>query len=190
MYPGNRSTLICIKKRNGKFNERMGHVHMRKCIGLLILVMSVTGVSAAQVPGGNVYLGYTYLTSGSLSSGPLSTRHDLSNLNGVLVSGELKLLPWISGVAEYGANFGTETVNPFCEAITPCPVPFRGDTRMQTFLFGPRASLSIGGFRPFAHLLLGGAHLSQSLSVPVSGANFSGSEPDLPPLLAEASITS
>jgi hypothetical protein len=136
----------------------------------------VTGVSAAQLPGGNVYLGYTYLTSGSLSSGPLSTRHDLSNLNGFLVSGELKLLPWISGVAEYGANFGTERVSPFCEAITPCPVPFRGDTRMQTFLFGPRASLSIAGFRPFAHLLVGGAHLSQSLSVPVSGANFSGSE--------------
>ena len=149
---------------------------MRKCIGLLILLLSATGVSAAQLPGGNVYLGYTYLTSGSLSSGPLSTRHDLSNLNGFLVSGELKLLPWISGVAEYGANFGTERVSAFCEAITPCPVPFSGDTRIQTFLFGPRASLSIGPFRPFAHLLLGGAHLSQSGSVPVSGANLSGSE--------------
>ena len=100
---------------------------MRKCIGLLILVMSVTGVSAAQLPGGNVYLGYTYLTSGSPSSGPLSTRHDLSNLNGFLVSGELKLLPWISGVAEYGANFGTERVSAFCEAITPL-----GEFRLTT----------------------------------------------------------
>jgi len=163
---------------------------MRKCMGLLILVMSVTGVSAAQLPGGNVYLGYTYLTSGSLSSGPLSTRHDLSNLNGFLVSGELKLLPWISGVAEYGANFGTERVSPFCEAITPCPVPFSGDTRIQSFLFGPRASLSIGPFDPL-RIYCWEEHTSANRGLCQSQARTCPAlKPDLPPLSAEASITS
>jgi Outer membrane protein beta-barrel domain len=149
---------------------------MRKCAGLFLCLASLTALSAAQLPGGSVYVGYTYLTSGSLSSGPLTSGRDLSNLNGFNVSGELKLLPWISGVAEYGGNFGTERVTPFCEAIaSPCP-PFQANTHIQTFLFGPRASVSIGRFRPFSHVLLGGAHLGESGSGSTPASTFTHSE--------------
>lgn len=146
---------------------------MRRWVTLSILLLWLTIPALAQIPGGSVSLGYTYLTSGSLSSGPVTTSRNLSNLNGFNVSGELRLLPWISGVAEYGATFGTESITPGCEVIIPCPGPFHGDTHLQTFLFGPRASVSIGRFRPFAHVLVGGAHLSENFSVPVSIATFS-----------------
>jgi hypothetical protein len=146
---------------------------MHRWIVLFIFLLWLTIPALAQIPGGSVSLGYSYLTSGSLSSGPLTTSRNLSNLNGFNVSGELKLLPWISGVAEYGVTFGTERITPGCEAIIPCPGPFHGDTHLHTFLFGPRASVSIGRFRPFAHVLLGGAHLSENFSVPVSIGIFS-----------------
>jgi hypothetical protein len=146
---------------------------MRRWLGVFLFLASFTIPAVAQIPGGSVYLGYSYLTSGSLSSGPLTTSRNLSNLNGFNVAGELKLLPWISGVAEYGATFGTEQITLTCEVIIPCPGPFHGDTHLQTFLFGPRASVSIGRFRPFAHVLLGGAHLSENFSVPTSIGSFS-----------------
>jgi hypothetical protein len=146
---------------------------MRRWIALLVFFASFSVLATAQIPGGSVFVGYSYLTSGSLSSGPvLTTSRNLSNLNGFNVSGELKLLPWVSGVAEYGANFGTEQVTPICEVIIPCPGPFHGDTHLQTFLFGPRASFSVGRFRPFAHVLVGGANLKESVSAP-AGFNFS-----------------
>lgn len=147
---------------------------MRRLIALIVSLASFSALAAAQIPGGSVYLGYSYLTSGSLSSGPVLTSRNLSNLNGFNVSGELKVFPWISGVAEYGANFGTEQITPTCEVIILCPGPFHGDTHLQTFLFGPRASFSVGRFRPFAHVLLGGANLKESVSAP---AGFSFSSP-------------
>ncbi len=151
---------------------------MRSCIVLLFLLALLITPALAQLPGASVSVGYSYLTSGSLSSGPLTTTRDLSNFSGLNVSGELKLFPFISGVAEYGANFGTERVTLACEVIIPCPGPFRGDTRLQTFLFGPRVSFSIGPFRPFAHVLVGGAHLSEhmSVTVPAIGGSFSNPE--------------
>lgn len=146
---------------------------MSRWIGLFLSFAFFALAANAQIPGGSVSLGYSYLTSGSLSSGPLSTSRNLSNFNGLNVSGEIKMFPWISGVAEYGVNFGTERVTQPCEVIIPCPGPFSGDTRLHTFLFGPRLSVSVGRFRPFAHVLVGGAHLSETVSIPVSGVSFS-----------------
>jgi hypothetical protein len=45
-------------------------------------------------------------------------------------------------------------------------------TRVQSYLFGPRVSFSEGRFRPFAHVLIGAAHLHES------GNLFSASETD------------
>jgi hypothetical protein len=86
---------------------------MRRWLGVFLFLVPFTIPAVAQIPGGSVSIGYSYLTSGSLSSGPLTTSRNLSNLNGFNVSGELKLLPWISGVAEYGATFGTEQLHRF-----------------------------------------------------------------------------
>jgi hypothetical protein len=110
---------------------------MCKGIAALVFLLSITVAATAQLPGGSISLGYTYLTSGSLSSGPLTTSRNLSNLNGFSIAGEFKLLPWISGVAEYGATFGTEQLTPPCEVIIPCSGPFHGDTRLQTFSSDP-----------------------------------------------------
>jgi hypothetical protein len=90
---------------------------MRRWLGVFLFLASLTIPALAQIPGGSVYAGYSYLTSGSLSSGPVTTSRNLSNPNGFNVAGELKLLPWISGVAGYGATFGTERITPGCEVI-------------------------------------------------------------------------
>ena len=162
----------CIEKRIVQNCRRRGLV-VRRRMSVTLFLASFAVPALAQIPGGSVSLGYSYLTSGSLSSGPLTTTRNLSNFNGLNVSGELKLSPFISGVAEYGANFGTERVTLTCEVIVPCPGPFHSDTRLHTFLFGPRASFSVGPFRPFAHVLVGGAHLSEKVSISVSGGSFS-----------------
>jgi hypothetical protein len=66
---------------------------MRRWIGVFLGFAWPAIPALAQIPGGSVYLGYSYLTSGSLSSGPLTTSRNLCNLNSFNVSGELKLLP-------------------------------------------------------------------------------------------------
>jgi opacity protein-like surface antigen len=168
----NPSTLVASKSKSTVLRR----AEMRRGIGALVFVVSITVAAAAQLPAGSISLGYTYLTSGPLSSGPLTTSHDLSNFNGFNVAGEFKLLPWISGVAEYGATFGTEQLTPACEVIIPCLGPFHGDSRLQTFLVGPRASVSIGPVRPFAHVLIGVGHLGESFSGSISEINSSNSE--------------
>lgn len=77
-------------------------------LALLALICLLTGVVAvAQIPGGNVYVGYSYLHADlSANTRPLSTTFSNPNLNGWNGALELKLLPWISGVADFGGDYG------------------------------------------------------------------------------------
>ncbi len=44
--------------------------------------------------------------------------------------------------------------------------------KLHSVLFGPRVSISVHGVRPFAHVLVGGAVISQSLGGQVNDVSF------------------
>jgi len=131
-----------------------------------VLLLTFVGVSFAQVPKGNVFVGYSYLSEDiNASSRP--------NLNGWAVSLEGKILPFIVIVADASGHYGTTRV-------FTCPLPPGGgcagavNGSLYTALFGPRISASLGRFRPFAHVLVGAAAESGSSSDFSLAAAFGG----------------
>jgi opacity protein-like surface antigen len=129
---------------------------MRK-IGLVgFAVLLFAGLASAQVPtSANVFFGYSYYNT-NLSS------IDRANTNGWELSVEGKVIPWVGIVADFDSHYGSQNFV-FCPAPPvvgpPCAV-FNASVTERNFLFGPRASVSVGKFRPFAEALFGGAHVS------------------------------
>jgi hypothetical protein len=123
----------------------------RKFVALLsFLTLScvLSSVAVAQVPKGNIFVGYSY--------GSADLNHDnRSNLNGWEGSLEGKFLPWVGIVADFNGLYGTNNF-PSSTQI------FNVDAREHNFLFGPRVSVSVGKIRPFAHALFGAGHVSVS----------------------------
>src|SRR5215467_13471847 len=64
-----------------------------------------------------------------------------ANLNGWEIAGQYKFTDWLGGVADLDGHYGSAST--------------------YTYLFGPQISLPTR-VSPFAHLLLGGAHISQA----------------------------
>lgn len=117
-----------------------------------VLLLSFSGMVCAQVPKGNVFVGYSFMSADVPSS---SQRQ---NLNGWEASLEGKVVPFLGIVVDGSGNYGT-TVVPVC----PQPVglicsPVNGT--LHTALVGPRLSASVHGIRPFAEVLVGLAALS------------------------------
>jgi hypothetical protein len=120
---------------------------MRKRIAMLFaLLLAMTVAAVAQIPtAGNVFFGYSYNRA--------DTGYDnRGNLNGWEGSVEGKIFPYVGMVADVSGHYGN------------LPDPVLGDvsTRVHSYLFGPRVSFSTGKVRPFAHVLLGAAHLNES----------------------------
>lgn len=124
---------------------------MGKLMGIVLSVFTISAIAAAQLPtSGNIFFGYSY------SRGEPPASSQALNLNGWEGSLEGKFLPWIGVVADFGGQYGSVAQN----ACLGCPN--LGDIRRYTVLFGPRVSVSVGKFTPFAHLLIGAAHVSAS----------------------------
>ena len=142
--------------------------------GFVSLFLS-TAASAQTDSKGNISFGYSYVrgTLSSSSKSPLAPTISSSNLNGWYTSAEYKLVPWLGAAADLSGDYGTERVTPFCEVIPVCPGPLSAQANVQAFLFGPRASVSIGKVTLFAQGLFGGAHTS------ASGTGFSDSDTSL-----------
>ncbi|MHB8214930.1 MAG: hypothetical protein ACYDDS_02515 [Candidatus Sulfotelmatobacter sp.] len=124
---------------------------MRK-IGLIaVSLLLFAGLASAQIPtSGNVYVGYSYYNA-DLSGGR-------SSFNGWTGAVEGKIVPFIGIVGEYTDTYGSENLQ-LLACPAPCPTT-NVSLHEQTFLFGPRVSMSVGKIRPFAEVLIGGAHLS------------------------------
>lgn len=142
--------------------------------GAFFCLVAASTLNGQILPGGNVYIGYSYVHSNIVFGNGILRSSGSANLNGWDGSLELKLIPWIGGVADFGGNYGTQQVSLTCEAILPpcLPLSFNAKTNLHTFLFGPRASVSIGRFTPFAQALFGAAHLSAN----AHSAGFSTSD--------------
>lgn len=117
-------------------------------LAFLALSCAWTSRAAAQVPKGNIFVGYSYVNADL-------NNNDRSNLNGWEGSLEGKFLPFIGIVADISGAYGS---NDFPSSTQI----FQVDAREHNFLFGPRVSASIGRVRPFAHALFGAGHVSVS----------------------------
>jgi opacity protein-like surface antigen len=135
---------------------------MRETGFLIFSLLLFAGLADAQIPSGNIFFGYSYYNT-DLSS------IDRANTNGWEASFEHKIIPWVGVVADFDSHYGSQNF------VESCAVPVGGGApgcpsihasiTEYNFLFGPRVSLSVGRFRPFAEALFGGAHVNANNGV-------------------------
>jgi hypothetical protein len=124
---------------------------MRVICGTVFALAALTGLSSAQLPSGNIFVGYSYLSADTNTP-------NRASLNGWEGSAEGKVFPFVGLVLDVSGHYGTEQSNQF---LTPGgPQSVQG--KLHSVLLGPRVSVSVHGVRPFAHVLVGGAVISQS----------------------------
>jgi hypothetical protein len=128
---------------------------MQKLGNIILLIAILTSAAWAQIPsGGNVFFGYSF------ERAPIVTQ-DTTSLNGWDASLEGKFLPWIGLVADIDGHYGNHNYNGVTADITA-----------HDALFGPRVSVSVKRFRPFAEFLVGVGHISRSRGVSDSSTAF------------------
>jgi len=127
---------------------------VRKISATAFTLLILSAISKAQIPtGGNIFFGYSY-SHGEAFAG---AARGGASMNGWEGSAEGKYLPWIGVVADFDWHYGGRDLRG-CVG-TPClPRTFRVNGSRHTVLFGPRASISVGKYTPFAELLVGIAH--------------------------------
>ena len=147
---------------------------MQKLAVLVLAAFFLVGIAHAQVPGGNIFLGYSYaggdvFSNNCTASCPpgvafLQPPSRSGGFNGFEGSLEGKFLPWIGIVTDLSRHYGSEDFTLVCNVGPPACTPGRAtvDSKISTVLFGPRVSVPIGRFTPFAHALLGVSHISDS----------------------------
>ena len=85
---------------------------MRRNIAIVFTFFALATVAYAQLPGGNVFVGYSYMSADLASN-------SRTNLNGWNGSVEGKVLPFIGLVADFSGHYGSAplAVNPTCTAV-------------------------------------------------------------------------
>lgn len=141
---------------------------MLRIAAIVLTLVVIATAASAQIPSGNVFVGYSYMSADLTSS-------SRTNLNGWNASVEGKVFPFIGIVGDFSGHYGSTAIfpNPECTGVVgmPCPT-LSASTNIHDFLFGPRVSVSVGKVRPFAQALFGAAHISESVSL-VSNSNTS-----------------
>ncbi len=132
---------------------------MRKLIVVCLFLCGLTTLGYAQLPSGNIFVGYSYLNTDLSGSG------GRNSLNGWAASGEYKVFPFVELVADFSAHYGPAGFAPngACTVVVggTCSTDrFHAD--QYSFLAGPRISFSAGKFRPFVHALVGGGYLREN----------------------------
>jgi hypothetical protein len=128
---------------------------MRKLSVLFILAMILCSCGWAQIPTkGNAFFGYSY-------DHTAISRGDDGSLNGWEASLEGKLVPWVGLVVDVDGHYGSRNYG-----------GINADVAEHNALFGPRVSVQVKRFRPFAEALVGVGHVSRSSGVSDSDTSF------------------
>ncbi|HTU40234.1 MAG TPA: hypothetical protein VMF10_00900 [Candidatus Aquilonibacter sp.] len=122
---------------------------MRKTGFVVLSILLFATLGSAQVPSGNVFFGYSYYNT------DLSTNNRVS-ANGWEASAEGKIIPFLGIVADFDAHYGSQSLVSVCAFGGVCSVS--ASFTEENYLFGPRVSISVAKFRPFAEVLIGAAH--------------------------------
>ena len=127
----------------------------RILVSLLTILIMLASAAWAQIPTkGNVFFGYSYDRTSVVSN-------DTTSLNGWDATLEGKFLPWIGLVADIDGHYGSRNFGGTSANVTA-----------HNALFGPRVSVQVKRFRPFAELLVGVGHISRSNGISDSNTCF------------------
>jgi opacity protein-like surface antigen len=141
---------------------------MRKVAIVGFIVVLFAGLASAQVPtSGNIFVGYSFY-SASPSTLDLSSG-SRANLNGWNASLEGKVLPWVGIVADLSGHYGTES---FVELSPEGPFATTVSGHETDVMFGPRLSVSVAKFRPFAEAMFGVGHISTGQGISTSDTSI------------------
>jgi opacity protein-like surface antigen len=133
-------------------------------IVLVSFLLIFTPVVSGQTKG-DVYLGYSFVSSGltvsscCFSGAVSSASAGRASLNGWEASASVRLFHWLRVVGDVSGSYGTVPVV-FSSILGTEKLDV--NTNLYTYLFGPRASVSVGRLRPFGQALFGLAHQSVS----------------------------
>jgi hypothetical protein len=137
---------------------------MRRLLKTVLFLTMLGGAASAQIPTrGNIFFGYSYDHTSIV-------QNDATNLNGWDMTLEGKFAPWVGVVLDIDGHYGRRAFPTVCIAV-PCE-PLRADVAAHNVLFGPRISVQIERFRPFAELLFGAGHISRSNGISDSNTSF------------------
>jgi len=130
----------------------------------IVSLFSFATSAAGQIPKRfAVFAGYSSeadITFAPVSFLPISLPS--VSLNGWNGSFEVKVLPFLGVVGDVSGHYGSYRAAVGCEAIIVCvPLGVSVDSNLHSFLVGPQVSVSFWRFTPFAHVLLGAAHINQ-----------------------------
>lgn len=138
---------------------------MLKVISIGIALFLFASLASAQIPSGNVFLGYSYESTNTSAFGPgqVSSTVTRPNLHGWEASFEGKILPWIGIVGDVSGHYGSQN---FTELTPNGPLSVNVTGHEQEYLFGPRLSVPVGKFTPFAEAMAGAAHIHTGGTLP------------------------
>ena len=132
---------------------------MGKCAAISLVGLWFTVCAWGQLPSGNVFFGYSY-TQTNLTPG------QSTSLNGWNGSIEGQFLPLLGVVADFSGHYGSQDT-------TIDGADGNANLSEYNFLFGPELSFKVSRIRPFVHALIGGGHISASLTgVSTSSSSF------------------
>ncbi len=145
---------------------------MRKFVFGILILFGIASLASAQIPmSGNIFFGYSYYNT-NLSS------IDRANLNGWEATAEGKFLPFIGIIADFSGTYGGQNFAFGCPGVpvgTTGPCAVHENISENNFLFGPRVSVTVGKFRPFAEGMIGVGHVNaHSLATDTSFASALG----------------
>jgi hypothetical protein len=134
------------------------------CIGLALFLLA--GLANAQIPSGNVFLGFSYERTNSSafrSSNLFDTALSRPNLHGWEASFEGKIVPFVGIVGDVSGHYGSQS---FVERTPNGPQNINVTGHEQEYLVGPRLSVPVGKFTPFGEVMVGVAHIHAGGTLP------------------------
>ena len=123
------------------------------------------GLAYAQVPSGNVFLGFSYerTNSSAFNGSNLVSTASNPNLHGWEASFEGKIVPFVGIVGDVSGHYGSQS---FTELTPNGPQNINVTGHEQEYLVGPRLSVPVGKFTPFAEAMAGVAHIHTGGTLP------------------------
>ena len=128
---------------------------MRKICAISFIAFVFSTIASAQLPsGGDAFFGYSYVRGQTFTnSTTVQASPGAAGMSGWETSVEGKYLPWLGVVADLDWHYGGRRTTG-CVLFGGCNTFWLNASR-DTLMFGPRASITRGKFRPFAEFLLG-----------------------------------
>lgn len=130
---------------------------MLKAVGIAVALLLFTALANAQVPtSGNIFVGYSFENADSSAFNLVGVSRP--NLNGWEASLEGKVFPAVGIVADFSGHYGSTNIQELPPAGGPINVNVTGHE--EEVMFGPRFSVPVGKFRPFAEFEFGVGHIN------------------------------